>query len=463
MVEVRRRKADHWGRFLLIWALILLLIGAASCFLLYRYLDVYESTRPEPVVETYLAHHDAEQLISLAQNNIQLNVTEYENAAELYSSYLSTVDTSKSITYRSTKDSDSSSLVYAVTCGNNEICELVLIPDGSSPGFGRHNWIVAEIRSAPITDLLPSVHLIADALAGEPIFLNDKPLTDAYITDSEISISNLNKTEAAMDVKPSFVRYEVGPLYGEIRLSDKQGNTLSPDNEAQDGILHYTASSNTHRLRIRAPEDIIVSVNGVELTSQDIVSSDPGVLKGLDVYTQGAACMTNIYELDGLYMEPTVTAVDASGRPVTPVVGAENTFTFFYPNDASAEEILRPPAERFFNAYMDYSAHAYDVTRYFTLLNCILPRTSLYEYVSASDQAMVWASGTSTEYKDLRYENFHKVSDYCCTCTVIYSADMTATSWYEQYSYSLENAYELAFVSDGGFWYAAGMDVIAGS
>ena len=110
---------------------------------------------------------------------------------------------------------------------------------------------------------------------------------------------------------------------------------------------------------------------------------------------------------------------------------------------------------------MDYSAHAYDATRFYNLLNCILPGTYLYEYVSTSEQAMVWASGTSTEYKDLRYENFHKVSDYCCTCTVIYSADMTATSWYEQYSYSLENAYELAFVSENGRWYCAAMNVIS--
>ena len=75
---------------------------------------------------------------------------------------------------------------------------------------------------------------------------------------------------------------------------------------------------------------------------------------------------------------------------------------------------------------------------------------------------MYWASGTQTEYNDLRYENFHKVSDYCIICTVIYSADMTATNWYEQYSYKLENAYELAFVSTNAKWLAAGMNVITG-
>ena len=269
------------------------------------------------------------------------------------------------------------------------------------------------------------------------------------------------RVEAALSPKPSFVRYEVGPLYGEIRVTDGKGNTLSPVGDAEDGTLRFLASAEKQSVRIRAPEDMRVSVNGVELGAEDVASSSLGVLEGLDVYTKDAACRTNIYILDGLYAVPTVTAVDARGQSVAPVAGADNSFSFFYPNDAGTEEILRPSAEMFFNAYMDYSAHAYDATRFYNLLSCILPGTALYEYVSTSQQAMVWASGTSTEYKDLRYDHFHKVSDYCCTCTVLYSADMTATSWYEQYSYSLENAYELAFVSEGGRWYCAAMNVIS--
>ena len=111
---------------------------------------------------------------------------------------------------------------------------------------------------------------------------------------------------------------------------------------------------------------------------------------------------------------------------------------------------------------MDYSSHAFEATRFSYLLGKTLPQSNLYQYIYDSQQAMYWASGTQTEYNDLRYENFHKVSDYCIICTVIYSADMTATNWYEQYSYKLENAYELAFVSTNAKWLAAGMNVITG-
>ena len=464
MAEDNRRRKDRWGLFLLIWTLVLLLIGAGCCFVLYQYLSVYEDTRPEPVVEAYLAENNTEQLLTAARNNVRLEVTEFEDASDLFDAYLSSIDTDRSLTYRfSSKDSDDQHLVYIIYCGNSEICSLVLIPEDDSPGFDRHHWKISELRCAPITEMLPSLNVVVDALAGEELSLNDIVLTADYITDSDIPIPDLNKVESSLSPEPHLVRYEVGPLYGEIKVSDEQSNTLSPVGDAADGTLRFSVSAETHSLRIRAPEDLHVSVNGVELGPEDVVSSTLGVLEGLDVYTQGASCLTNIYELNGLYTVPTVTAVDAEGRNVTPVAAAENNFTFFHPGDAVTEEILRPSAEQFFNAYMDYSAHAYDATRYYNLLNRILPKTYLYEYVSTSDQAMYWASGTSTEYKDLRYENFHNVSDYCCTCTVIYSADMTATSWYEQYSYSLENAYELAFVSERGNWYCAAMNVITAS
>ncbi len=463
MAEMTRRRRNYWGRFLLIWAILLLILGAALCFVLYRYLEVYEITRPEPVMDRFLQDYSASQLLDRARENVQLELTEFDDPDALFASYLNTIDTTRTLSYRAdSRESDETHLAYVIHSGPSELCTVVLTPDGSSPGFGRHAWRVSEIRSAPITEILSSVRITVDALSGTELLLNDRPLTDQYLVD-EISSPNLSRFEAGLDPLPSFVRYEVGPLYGEVRLTDTAGNTFSPDGDTASGTLHYQASSGERSLTVRAPEDLRVFVNGVELTSQELVSSGLGVLEGLDVYTGDAACRTNLYRVDGLYMPATVSAVEADGTVLTPVASAEDSFTFFHSGEAETEEILRPSAELFFSAYMDYSANAYEATRFYNLLNRILPGTGLYEYVFSSREAMYWASGTSTSYRDLRYENFHRISDYCSVCTVIYSADMTATSWYEQYSYSLENAYELAFVSDGGFWYAAGMDVIAGS
>ena len=462
MADTPQIQRNTWRRFLLIWALILLLLGAAGCFILYRYLGVYEITRPEPVLDNYLQNSSASELMRLAQENVNLNLTEFEDAAVLYSTYLQTIDTSRSLSYRSDgKNSTDESLSYVIYSGPNALCSVRLLPDGTKPGFGRHVWSVSEVSSAPITDILPSLEVVVDATAGTELSLNGKPLSENYIVARDIDIPDLSRFENSLNPVPTFIRYEVGPLYGEVNLTDAAGKTLSPENSQAGGTLHYYASSAAENITIRAPEDIIVSVNGVELSTMDISSSDMGVLENLDPYTKGESVLMNTYRLEGLYLTPTITGKDPDGNELSPIVSAGDTFTFFHSNDPAAEEILRPVAERFFSAYMEYSAHSWEASRFYNLISQILPGTELYNYVMNSTEAMYWASRTQTEYKDLRYEHFHQVSDTCYTCTVLYNADMTATTWHEQYTYSLENAYELVFVSSGGMWFAAAMNIIA--
>ena len=455
-----RSGGKGWLRFLLIWALFLLILGAVGCWTLYRYLGVYEVTRPDPTMDAFLQETDTEALISLAEENLSFHLTEFEDPLALYRSYIAAIDTSRALNYRQDASSSAEELVYTVRSGPNLLCTVILKPDGDSPGFGRHHWVVSEVRSAQITEILPSVTVQIDSVAGQEILLNQKPVTERYLSGEPQAIPDLTKFEASLDAAPARLRYEIGPLYGDVLVSDAFGNSIVPEDDAGDGFVRYHTFVGLKSLSIRAPEDMEITINDVPLTSQDVTSSSYGVLEGLDLYTQNAACRTNYYHIDGLYLTPVVVAHDADGSEVTPIAAAENSFTFFHKGEAETEELMKPTAERFFNAYMDYSAHAFDMTRFITLLNSILPQSSLYQYVYNSQEAMYWASGTATEYHDLRYENFHKINDYCFVCTVIYSADMTATNWYEQYSYKLENAYELSFVSEGGRWLAGGMNVI---
>ena len=462
MRELSSTRSRSWKRFLLIWALALLILGALGCVILYRYLAVYEVTRPEPVVEAWMKTADPHELVQRGRDNILFEVTEFEDPADLYSSYLETVDTDRPLSFRrDTRRSTADQLFYTIYAGPSALCSVILVPEDSSAGFGRHPWAVSDVCAAPITDLLPSLHLVVDATPNTAVSLNGKPLTEAYITQENVQIPDLSRFEAGLDPKPYFVRYEVGPLFGEVDLTDTYGRTISPSGGEQSGELYYQASSTAGQLVIRAPEDVQVSVNGIPLDELDISSSEAGILQNLEDYSKDGAVLINTYRFDGLYLTPEVTAVDRDGNLLTPVVTADGSFTFFHHNDPEVEKELKPVAERFFDAYMQYSGHSWNATYSYDLLSRILPNTSLYNYVMNSREAMIWASGTTTEYKDLRYDNFHRISDTCCTCTVRYSADMTAKPWGEQYTYSLENAYELVFVSSMGIWFAAAMNAIA--
>ena len=461
MTDKPSRRNPAWTRFLLVWALILLLLGGTCCYVLYRFLGVYEVTRPDPVMKEYMENNSIEDLVHLAEKNIDLELTEFEDPQDLYTSYIDAIDLTRALNYRvNSEKSTEDNMVYDVRCGPNLICQVVLNPDGASPGFNRNYWTVSEVCAARITDLLPSVTAVIEAVSGTELELNGKPLSNDYLSGKPFEIPDLTRFESESENPPVFLTYEVGPLYGDIQLSDLYGNSIPPDSDVTDHTIHYQTFTGTQDLVISAPEDLAVYINGVQLGRRDASSSTLGVFEGLEPYMGDASCLTNVYKVSGLYVNPVVTAMELDGKEVTPIASAENSFTFFHKGEPETEAEMLPVAQNFFNAYMDYSAHAFEYTRYSNLLSRILSGSSLYDYVYRSQEAMYWASGTQTEFQDLRYDNFHRVSDYCFVCTVIYSADMTAKNWYEQYSYELENAYELAFVSTGGRWLAGGMNVI---
>ena len=464
MAEYHGAKDPAWGRFLIVWALVLLLLGGAGCYLLYQYLGVYEVTRPDPVMDDFIKNTELTEIIDMAKENIPFELTEFEDPRDLYTSYVEAIDLSRAVNYRvNSGKSEPEHIVYDVRSGPNLICEVFLEPDGDTPGFGRNYWSVSGVQAAKITDFLSSVTAQIETVSGTELALNGVSLTETYLSGKPKAIQDLTRYEAEMENPPHFLTYEVGPLYGEITLTDANGGSVAPEGEVHDGQVVYHTFDGKQDLTITAPDDLPVFINGVELSKDDSVSSTLGVFKGLELYTGDADCLTTNYRIEGLYLTPTVTAVDFDGTEVTPIATSGDTLLFFHHGEPETEALMYSVAESFFNAYMEYSAHAFEYTRYANLLNKILPQSDLYQYVFRSQEAMYWASGTQTEYNDLRYENFHMVSPYCFTCTVIYSADMTAKNWYEQYSYMLENAYELSFVSTNGRWLAAGMNVITGA
>ena len=360
MAEHNGSKNPAWGRFLIVWALVLLLLGGAGCYLLYQYLGVYEVTRPDPVMDDFIQNTELDKIIDMAKENIPFQLTEFEDPLELYNSYVEAIDLSRALTYRANSEkSEAEHLVYDVRSGPNLICEVFLEPDGDSPGFGRNYWSVSGVQAAKITDLLPSVTARVETVSGTKLALNGVPLTADHLAGEPKEIDDLVRYEAEMENPPKFLTYEVAPLYGEITLTDARGNSVAPDGEVQDGLVVYHTFEGKQDLTITAPEDLPLFINDVQVSPDEAFTSTLGVFQGLELYTGDANCMTNTYRIEGLYLTPMVTAIDADGSEVTPVATGE-TLTFFHRGEPETEAQMRSVAESFFNAYMDYSAHAFE-------------------------------------------------------------------------------------------------------
>ena len=257
MAEYHGAKNSVWGRFLIVWALVLLLLGGAGCYLLYQYLGVYEVTRPDPVMDDFIKNTDLSKIIDMAKEDIPFELTEFEDPRELYTSYTEAIDLNRALNYRVNSDkSEPEHMVYDVRSGPNLICEVFLEPDGDTPGFSRNYWSVSGVQAAMITDLLPSITAQVETVSGTELSLNGVPLTDDWLSGKPKAIEDLVKYEAEMETPPQFLTYEVGPLYGEITLTDSHGSSLAPEGDVRDGRVVYQTFQGKQDLTITAPEDL---------------------------------------------------------------------------------------------------------------------------------------------------------------------------------------------------------------
>ncbi len=458
----REKRRSPWRRFLLIYTILFLLLGTAGCYVLYRYVAAYETSRPELVMDELMAATDEDAWYAYTRDGADLAVSEYEDGEALFDAFFDTAVRGHALSYRKAPGEFSAEHpVYTVRGGWRDLCTVSLKPIGEGEaGFGRELWQVGKLRSCFSLSRLESVAVVIDAPPGETVYLNGVALSEASLTGETVEPPDLSELERRGDAPPFFERRRVDALYGAVTVTDRNGRTLSPLRDEPGTVRYVLAPETLYELDVCAPEGATVLVNGAALDAREAAIEVDAILDGLDAYTGGEAPRLLTWHYEGLYAEPSVTATDASGRPLRAIIGDRGERRFFPESDAELQAEVEPRVRDFFDWYFEYAGSAYNVYRYNALLNAILPESELYAYVRDSAEGMVWASATEIDYDELRIDHFRPLGENAFTCTLYCRASLTSTSWYETHSYELESSYELAFVLRGWTWYAAAMSVL---
>ena len=484
--DAAKRSRRRWRRFLVLYAVVWLLFASLGCAAFYKYLRVYEQALPEHVMDSLMETTAPETWLGYVKASIESESGEFDDAAALYKEYESVLLAGKSFSYRRAPESRADAPKFIVRCGGVDVCTVSLSekPD-SDLGFGRHLWQVGDIAPCEALGNLRSTAVEITALAGEAVYINGIPLTDAQIAETGLALPDMPAIESRFPAAPALTRYRVEKMYGAITVTNAAGDEIAPEEDAGDGVTRYALPLPRYSVSITAPSDVTVTLCGAVLTLDDAESSDRGILRGLENYTGDQAFDTVRWSFDGLYSLPDVQATAADGTALSPLVGKNGQLMFFHPNNASLQSAVEDRVRYFFNRYIDYSSRSFQgnlaltredvendeiemnpatrasMRRYYGLLDCIMWTTDLYRYIQESTDAMIWASATSVSYDELTFTDFSFVGANCFVCTVRYKADFTANSWQEQKNYNMQNAYELAFVCpNGGAWYAAAMDAV---
>lgn len=451
----RKKSVGRWCLRLFLWAAFLLIVGLIGCGVLYRYLGVYEETRPESFMDALMETMSAEDFLAQMEIDTGLPVTEFEDAAELCRQYLDGVDLQAPLSYQSlSRLGEVNRAEYAIRAGSSRLCVVTLASDDADRGFGMHGWRLERIHSGDFTRFLQSADLQINAYAQQPLLLNGTPVGQDFLADAAAP-ADVSTLESCFQPPTAFANYRIKPLYGDLSLTEADGSVIPLTEEAD---LHFTANAaepGKHDILILAPADLTVTVGGVVL---DPAEAERGaeILDGLESIV-GAKYYNLTYTVSDIYGNPEISAHDISGAEHEMFSPSANKYGFLYRDDPALTAVLQPVAEDFFQSFVTYTSSAFNETRYTRLLQQIQKGTALYNYIAQSKDAMIWAPHSETAFAELTFEHFHMLNSRCFVCTVRYNADVSFSAKNEDYNYDMESAYNLAFQLTDQGWVAVAM------
>ena len=135
--------------------------------------------------------------------SIESESGEFDDAAALYEEYESVLLAGKSFSYRRAPESRADAPKFIVRCGGVDVCTVSLSekPD-SDLGFGRHLWQVGDIAPCEALGNLRSTAVEITALAGEAVYINGIPLTDAQIAETGLALPDMPEIESRFTAAP---------------------------------------------------------------------------------------------------------------------------------------------------------------------------------------------------------------------------------------------------------------------
>ncbi len=211
-------------------------------------------------------------------------------------------------------------------------------------------------------------------------------------------------------------------------------------------------------LTVCAPEGVTVCLNGETLAPDRAGRELEPLLAALESYIDPESSRRLVWNLPAGTDAAAVTAESSDGQALGPIALSGNTLRFSLPGDEALREEREARVLEWFNWFLLYGANAYNANLYYALLSCTLQGSSLYDYILYSSDAMVWACGTRLENEEVSVSHFVPHGERCFTCLVHQTATCSAVSWYDSFSYEIDNWYEMAFVYEGWTWYAAAME-----
>ncbi len=320
----RLKKLSVFKKGLLIYSSILVIIVTAFFTVLWTYLASYQNSLPRSYAENYVKNMGIEEIRSAFLTNLEgkcLYETEEEAADALCKLLL------KDVALRARKDATNSTSerpVFNIYCGKNSVAKLCL-KRAANGAYGFERWEAESL--IPNEDILEltAKHRLFTIPSEATLFVN------GYEVDKSIAAltgdpfcSPLEKSSAL-----SFVSYDIAMPYSLEEISVKL-NGVELENFEGDEYNYPEASRIT--VKINAPTDALVYVNGLKLPESYITEKDAyfPFLSVLESKSENTP-KSNIWEVKGLTSTPDIKVI-CRGRELKRFTDEGNCF-YYIGND----------------------------------------------------------------------------------------------------------------------------------
>ena len=209
-----------------VYALVFLIALAVGISWLWGYMEDFENSRPDGVLEEYknsiTAQYVADRCGDLALS-IDPNV---QSEAQCRQILLSVLEGNFSFAKKS-KESDENRHVYAIRCGSQIIGTMTMERSGEMAG-NFQKWVVT--KETFDLSFLPSEPVSITVPEDYRVYSHGNLLSKDYITRDKIPYE-LMKGLYEDYTLPHMVTYTVGPVLGEsaLTVTDPEGNTVTID------------------------------------------------------------------------------------------------------------------------------------------------------------------------------------------------------------------------------------------
>jgi len=437
----KRRRTYGFLVFCLVFTLLVLAGIYVGATYLWDYLESYEISRPEHIIDQMSENINLDFWREAAENALTSRLTHFEpdakKALEPHLSYI--LDVRYSIRFRPEESTDEL-LVYTVRAGASDI-GIVSFTPMEEAGHGLFIWGVSsmEFLESFLDPFSRSITITASQNAM--VEVNEIPVTGEFRIPCEYEYG---------------VTYQIDNLYGEVSVAVIDSDGQRPEalfaqyNEFYFPIIQPISAS----FNFIVPYGAIVYADGERVSPDNIKETIvmTSIFKGIVDQSQvpGIAHARYIFGYEDIYEEPVITVTDSQGTQLESYENDDGDLIYKEEYSETLKAANAETAEDFMRAYVRFSSNVGgDPSSNLSALGNYMQRSSaLYRHLQAAVATRTWNRISQVTFHEVTADKFKQYGDNYLSCEVYYN--LTQRGHVD--TVDVEMRHEVLFVRSNGRW-----------